>query len=84
MYPAVNDMDGCYHQVKRENKVVKLTDEERILVANDYDDEAMLRLAGELADRLHRLAYHLHRARNIIRKFGEEMFRFADEEADPE
>lgn len=82
MYPAINDMDGCYHQVKRGNKMVKLcfsdlTDEERRLVTNGYDYEAMLRLAGHLADRLHRAGTTIHR-------FREKMFHVADEEADPE
>lgn len=74
MYPAINDMDGCYHQVICFSD---LTDEERRLVTNGYDYEAMLRLAGHLADRL-------HRAGTTIHKFREKMFHVADEEADPE
>lgn len=81
MYPAINDMDGYHHQVICFSD---LTAEERRLVTNDYDDEAMLRLAGDLVDRLHQLAYRLHRAGIIIHKFGEKYFYFAYEEADPE
>lgn len=81
MYPAINDMDGCHHQVICFSD---LTTEERRLVTNDDDYDAMLRLAGNLADRLHRLAHRLHRAGTTINKFGEKILHFVDEEADPE